>query len=249
MQWRTSGETVSLPLDFSIEDQFVIPDDGSVHVTVRDDNGAIIAGYDNVEVNDGTAMSLSDTTPPILKLPAAVNVVDSANTFEARFVIVDYTVADTPVRFTLSYRLAAFLPITVSKDDVRARWGVTKQELPDADIDLTEAYFALSHTVGADLRTALSKGSIASIAANNAIGLRAALLVAPSLQGRMLKSEKQSNAGVERQAVDLERLRGELEAELANQLGIMKADLGSTVTSTLAPMFTKVTPTDPITNA
>lgn len=249
MKWRTSGEIVSLPIDFKVNDQFVIPDEGSIRVTLRDGQGAILPGCDHLEVSEASApLSLSDTTPPILKVPASINTLVAEAAMGTRFVTVDYTVGGSPATLATNYRIVPFCPITATPAQVRARWGVEYHELPDDDIDLIEAFYTVRRTQPR-VQEALLSGTLASVAANNVVELTAALLVAPSMAARVLKSEKQANAGFERQAVNYAEVKQALEGELNIQIATMMAELGAASTVTLAPMFMKITPTDPITNA
>lgn len=238
MDWRIAGEDVVLIIETRLGGQFVIPDPGSLTLTVRDNGGAPISGYDQLALSDST---LSST---IVTIAASANAIDAGALFETRYVSLSYRVAGRPLSRYIRYRLSPFIPIQGTPDDVRALVGADQKELPDEDIDLVEAYFFLLNEQGNAFKDALSSTTAQGIYANKAVELQAALETLPGLPGKMSQMEAFNNAQRQRPKLDFEALRNDLQSRLQDALNLALS--AETVTPIL---FRVTTPVDVITGA
>lgn len=236
--WCVSGQGNTVLVEFKKDGEFVIPDPGSIKLTIRSNSGLVVGGYDK-QAQVGV---LSSTW--LLAVPGAVNITNEER--EARYIIVDFTSGNYPCSFRVSYRLTAFLPIQVLPQDVRTLLGLREEELKDFEVEIYDAYFALLRSnpaLGANLVT----GNDATMYANKAIALKAALLVMPSVPLRAAKQDSLNNATLLRATIDYGKLQAELEGQLSDAL----ANMGSVTAISYAatPLLLLTTPVDPITNA
>lgn len=242
MDWRTAGAGTVVAIRFVVDGEFIIPDASSLMLTIRDNAGAIISGYNGVGLSNATTPNY---TIPVL---AAVNDIDPAVTFETRYVSVAFTYQGLPYTIKHTYRLTPFLPIQKVAEDVRQLIGATYTELPDEAIDLVEAYFKLVTDVGTNFTTALVRSDRAVICANNMIALQAALTTLPGLQSRLMLTETSHNEIYKRHTIDFAVLEENLEQALAAELLAMTGIVMSTVPSSTVPtIFATSNPVDVIT--
>ncbi len=242
MDWRTANTSVAVAVPFLVDGEFVIPDAGSVTLTVRGNDGAVLAGYNELPIADVTQ------TSTLLTIAPEANGI-GANPMETRYLRVSYLVGNVPGLFSYAYRLTPFLPITAGPEDVRRVTGIDYKALPDSDVDVHEAYFKLAKDVGAVFVTALTSPGRAAISANNMIALQAAILLLPSLQNRVMKSETSHNEIYIRNTLDLAQLAADLQAALLDETNAMLEELGNAVTSVISPIFLVTSPVDVITGA
>lgn len=243
MDWRTANASVAVAVSFLEDGEFIIPTSGSVTLTVRGNTGVVLTGYDNLPVADPGSSST------LVTLPVGVNQLLTGD-LETRYVRVSYLAGNVPLTFDYAYRLTPFLPISASPLDVRRLTGIDSKALPDADIDLHEAYYALKADVGDNFVTALTTTSRASILANNMIALKAAILLIPSMQNRVMKSETSHNEIYIRNAIDLDALLFSLTNRLADETSAMLETVtGSPATDTVTAIFFLTSPVDVITGA
>lgn len=242
MDWRTASTSVAVAVSFLADGEFVIPEAGSVTLTLRGNDGTVLAGFNEVPVVD------PESTTMLLTLPPEVNGIGS-NPLETRYVRISYRVGNTPLAFEYVYRLTPFLPVAATAFGVRSVIGVDFKTLPDSDVDLYEAYFKLKKDVGALFVTALTTAGQAAIYANNMITLQAAILLLPSLQNRVMKSETSHNEIYLRNTLDLEALSASLESRLLEETAAMQDASDNPVTSAITPIFFVTSPVDVITGA
>ncbi len=241
MKWETADESSVVTCQTTALGEFVIPDAGSLTVTLRDHTGAVLAGYD--------ALSLPDVALPLVQLvvPSGINAIDPAGLAETRYVKFSFTVSGLPYSQSANYRLTPFLPIQKNAQNVRDLLGAAETELPDSAIDLIEAYFKLADEVGVAFTAAMIATTRANICANNMVALQAAITTIPAMQTRLLKSEKSHDEGFERSKIDFAKLEVDLVAQLAGETASM---IDGTVIAVSSPaIFAVTTPTDIITGA
>ena len=238
-QWKLANVATKIYVEFKKDGEFVIPDAGSILLTIRGNSGAAIGGYNGVQLADVTGTTLLYT------VQASVNLIPE-NTTESRYVSVSYTSDGVPLTFNFNYRLSGFLPITVQPQDVRNILGVRDLEVRDEDVDLHEAYFDLLRT-NSTLSEALTSVTGRANYANRAIALKSALTLLPSMPVRALKEDALNNATQIRATIDWEALKVQLEDELSKALENLAVDVEPE--TSLPVLFALVTPTDPVTNA
>lgn len=241
MNWNIAGKALSLYVEFKQGGEFVIPDVGSLKLTLRGNDGVVLVGYD--------ASALADTllSTLVVVVPSDVNVVTTPPV-ETRFMRLDFTAGGQPLFIEQSYNLSPFLPLIATPSDVRARFGARVAELPDSDIDLIGAYFTLLEDYHSAMSNALVQTTTRRLA-NTAVILKTALLLGGSMPGRMLKEEALNNASNLRGVIDWEALQRKNEAELAITLNKLEIAASATAVVLPSPLMAVSLPTDPVTNA
>lgn len=232
--WIVAGKDALIRLPFSFEQEPVIPDANSVKLTVRDNVGQVIAGYDRMPL-------VVDSTFYHLTLPSTVNSL-GASLFESRFLTVEFAVNSVPQTVELSYSISQYIPLSTSAMKVRGYLGVLQDELPDSDIDLHESYFELLQDFQ-DLPTWLTTGGHKQMAANQAVALKAALKAIPSLQLRVLAVDKSDVAEFQRlKNIDFNKLEMALLSQIEKALST-----ASDSVETVPTLMVVTSPTDPVT--
>jgi hypothetical protein len=195
MQDFLSGETINLSFRYGEGDEPIIPDIGSVTYTVFDHSGSAIAGLENVPITTGAS-----TFQSTIEIPAIHNTIDPTKNFERRTVVVRYQKNSLYYYQRVVFRIIPFLAYTITAENVRTFLGVNKHELPDSDIDLFASYLFVreAFTDPSDLTDALLSGTQSELLANEAIVMRAAIDIIPSLQNRVAQSEKDGVRGFDR---------------------------------------------------
>lgn len=239
--WTLAGEASTVSFNFTLEGQFVLPDEGSVFVTIRDNDGLAIQDWDRASQLDAKG-----TTHNVV-VPAALNYVPVTMAFEVRYVRIEYSVGGVPRATTKSYRVTPFIPLQTSEEAVRARLGANEQEIPDSTIDLNMAYHMLLASGENNLPYALKANTAATLAANNAIEIKAALEQIPALAAKLAQMETQDNSSRVRMKLDIPQLRKELMQALYAELATMSNVLTGNTTAVGHTMLVVVVPTDTMT--
>lgn len=173
-------------------DETVVPDIGSVKYDLFDNSGAPLDAAVAV-TTDGT-----DTHIPIPIL-AAKNAKASGKDFEMRTLRVHWEDDGAPYITEIQYRIADFVPHSVSPLGVRSLLGLAKNELPDEDLDIYAAYVEVAEDIGsAALLTALTAGNSSTISANRAIAAKTLLNVLGSIEIRTMQEDKSNTAQLSR---------------------------------------------------
>lgn len=239
MRYVMAGEEYVYAVDFMVDGEFVVPDEDSVSYTIRDAAGTPLAGHTNVPlILDG------QSDRGFIEIPASVN--EKTAEREPRHVHVMFAVNGKPRTHAGSYILIDFLNHYVTESDVRGWLGVTPSELPDSDIDLVKAYYAVKNDnslANIDLTATLARGDQTAFAANEAIRMQAALQVLPSLENRIAQVEKADMLTFQRMnKLDINALRRRTAAHYAQAV---QSVLGGTPISPI--LFTVTSPVDPVT--
>lgn len=238
MKTHLAGEDIALQIPLRINGEPIVPDAGSVKLTVRDNAGQVLVDKEPV------TMTTASTEASVI-VDAADNAL-GAGRFSMRTVIIDFTKTGRPQRTTMSYRLTAWLNTTVTADDVRSFIGIDSGELPDSVIDLVEAYFDVENDVTeAVLTPALAGADEKQVAANRLILARAVLNQIPGLPLRISQNESNGVFSAQRPKIDLALLEARAEAMYADNSDLVAGRLAVTQDLFIAPA---VVP-DPITGA
>lgn len=184
---------------------------------VLDSQGVVV--YSNEE-GQGYHIEKSKVT---LEIPSSVNVLTNDDLFTQLYleceVVNDEDYMSKSFEFKESYRVIDFLPITKNANDVRVLLGVDAISVPDENIDIYNSYFLLLNEVGDRLKTALTSGGINSIRANEAIALKSAIELCPSLKLLIPKSETDNVVSQTRfDDVGIADLKKDLEGRLSTIL-------------------------------
>lgn len=241
MQDFLSGEIVNLTFRYGEGSEPTIPDVGTVTYTVLDHSGNAIAGLTNVSVTTS-----SSTFQSTIAVPAINNTIDPSKSFERRTVFVRYQKSGEYFYQRVGYRLIPFLAYTATPEHVRAFLGVNKNELPDSDIDLFASYLFVSEAfTDPNLFTdALLAGDNTELIANEALVMRAAIDIIPSLQNRVAQSEKDGVRGFDRiKITDYSALLAEAYRRYNAAIGV----IGSNVVALDYTLLITTQDTDPVT--
>lgn len=195
MQDFLSDADVNLTFRYGFGHEPQIPDANSVVYSVLDHSGTPIPGQINIPVVTGPAEFQSNIT-----VPAIYNTITGVKQFERRTIFLNYTYQGMTKGQTFSYRLIPFVNYSVTAQTVRAFLGIEEKELPDKDVDLFASYLFVNEAFSDPLTldTALASGTRFEIAANDAIAMRAAIDIIPSLQNRVAQAEKNGVMGFDR---------------------------------------------------
>ncbi len=199
----------------------------------------------NVRDISGTALVTAASPPsPLTATEVPIVIASTHNTktanVETRFVDYNYTIASIPYTGRYIYKLIDYLYFDVTNDDVRKKLGLTKQELPDADIDLVDSYFQLDGNFSASLATLLTGTYANASAANQCILLTEAVRLIPSCPTRMAKTQTSGSESYSRGKVDWDLLESKLRMDLCDAMLYLQP---------LAPdltLFIRSTGTDPV---
>ena len=243
MDWRITDKDAVIAIEFMRDGEFAIPDVGSVTLTLRGNDGAVLPGFDELPVID------NGTSTQTVTIPQAQNQIAVGAKLETRYGAISYSVDAVPHNYGFVYRLTPFLPLQQTVGGVRAFIGADSAELPDSDIDLMEAYFALEALLGVKFTEALTATSRASLIANRMLGLKAAITTLPSMQTRLRKSQTSHNEQIQKFVINFEQLKADLEKDLLDATTELTDLIDGPTTTAVTPIFQLSQPIDVITGA
>lgn len=230
-----TNEPVTLVFDIVEDGQFVSPDVGSVHYSVRLETGEVLNDHHMVLVT-----TTPGQTTILLPLPGAVN--QKAKTTEIRFVRLHYTVGGRPGSSQIAYRIHDWINVTASSNDVRAYLGVNGSELPDQDVDMIAAYLYAKREVPI-LDELLTEGGVRTLQANRLVTLYAVTDVAHTMQTRAIQSQGSETARVSRFSnIDWKLFQTKASSEISELIGEFTSRFDSAF-----PLFRVSAGQDPIT--
>lgn len=178
-----------------------------------------------------------------LSIPGELNLVPAPGVVSYRDLEWSYTVDGVIQNGETRYTLEIRLPFGVSADGVRAKLGVSKDDLPDGDIPLARAYLSFRSVVGEDLLAAMA---FDTVAVTDAIEAQAALSLIPTMSVRVAASEDSGTNAFKRQKIDWDAVAAGLAATIdAGYLTVLPT---YNPTAAFGDLFITVTPaTDAIT--
>lgn len=245
MRYVIPGKDVSVLVEFLEEGgEFVIPDTGSLKLSVRGMDGTPFPGYDEKPIPD------YGTSTATLVIPASLNSKAPGLNFENRYVVVDYTCDQKPQTVSSIYRLADFQPITAKPSDVRAVFGARLNEIPDSDIDLLGTYFQLLYDYPSTFEGMLTYSPTSAELTNRAVVLKTALMLVSSMPMRILKQEALNNASQTRSRTDWVQFQADIDSafqEIMDKLDLISTGVAASLP--LNPLIVVTLPTDVITNS
>lgn len=231
-----AGDAVTISIPLIVNGEYAVPDLNTVSYTVRDNSGSVVVPATAVTTDASTTTVHVQTSSSINQITKDV---------ETRYVELKFSVSGNVHIKRVNYQIITWVPLTVSEDHVRAELGVTIYEVPDGDINIASAYFQIKHDLGTTFVDSLTAGNRLTFTANRLVALRAALNVIPSLQLRIMQSEKTDTAQMSRlSSLDFERLTG----NLSSTYGQLQSEI-SGVGLTEVGIFNVVSGTDPFTGA
>lgn len=187
-----SGQDLSIEVLFEQDLDPVVPDVASVTYDLYDNGGSKIATA--VAVTTTTA-----TTSVAIPIVGGLNTKAGGLAFEMRKLVVNWLLNGASNSTEISYRLISSTPMAVSAQSARSLVGMSKDELPDDDLDMYGAYVEVQADIGAGVvATALSAGDKTTLAVNRMIAVRSLINVLGSIQMRALVQDKSNTAQVSR---------------------------------------------------
>lgn len=216
----TAGQDVSLLVPFKVDGEYITPDAGSVSYSVRNTQGDLIGALTDVSITLGAGVT--DTS---ITIPASYN--SKSSDFEIRSVIITFKASGHTHTLVLVYRLSEWANLTANGDTVRGILGLSEFELPDADINIMEAYASLSSDLGGTtLADALTSGTLKAQAANRAVALKAAVNLCVSIPMRALRSERSGDTAYDRYPRrDWSSLGRDLSSELESEVDTFRVTI------------------------
>ncbi|WCD44152.1 hypothetical protein Lumi_013 [Xylophilus phage Lumi] len=241
MRPQIAGNPVKLHVEFKVDDEYVMPDAGSVLLTIRGTDGVVIDGYNLAPQTDPSVNTFN------IILPSDLQVLSSGSDFEVRYCRVDFMYQNKAQFIEENYLVIPFVPMRTNEESVRGKIGCAYHELPDDDINIYGAYLVLKSGY-VDFPSWLRATDLKAHYANEALAYQAALVAAPSMQQRLFKSESKDNAQSVRNTLDMTVLLGSLRQGRDDALAAVGIEAGGSVA--VAPdIFVVSLPTDPVTNA
>lgn len=232
----TSGEPITLPVELTLGGEFVVPDAGSLSMTLRAGDGTILKQEDLPDTSLSTVQ---------IAIDASYNTLADGDDLALRFLRLDWTVASKPAMTLVSYQVTPSVFFAFGPREIRALLGATVEEFPDDSFAVYQAYLNLKASFP-DLTGYLQAPDLTALAAHKAVALQAALDTAPSWPMRFMTTETEENATLTRSKIDFPLLERSLRAQLQTQTATMTGTTG--VTTTLPALMAVSSPTDPITN-
>lgn len=237
----TAGQDFKIFIRFLEEDQYVVPDENSVTVSVKDNAQTEL--WPSAD-NPIAGLSAGATTFPLI-IPAALN--QKTKDFEYRTVLVSFTSGGVPHQFLEHYILTDGFRLPLNPSDVRAVWGLDPKDVPDDKINLRAAMARVSEDLNdLDIESLLQAGDARSENLIEAIKIKAAWNLGATIEALLFQSEEADNTSYRRfNGVDYQKVLNRLEEQYADLLNVLLGN-DSTSTADLSQMFTD---TDPITGA
>lgn len=190
---------------------------------VLDSQGVVL--YSN---DDGEGYHV-DKNKVTVEVPSNINVLKNGDLFTQYYlectVVNEEEFMNKTFEFTEAYRVVDFIPISKKESDVRVLLGLDAVSVPDEMIDLYNSYFLLLDEVGESFKNALTASGVKSIKANEAIVLKSAIELCPSLKLLVPKSETDSVVSQTRfDDIGIAELKKDLEGRLSSVLNEISGD-------------------------
>lgn len=199
--------------EFKFEEELIVPDTGSVTITLSKLDNVAITGYDAKAITPPVGESYA-----VLLIDSTVN--DKTTDFEMRQLRVNFTYNSQPFEEYINYQIVDRVNIPVTTSEVRQVLGVDDSDIPDEYFDLINSF----HNVDADLEsldleTEIQSGSSTVRDLLQSIKYKAALDVIPALQLAVNQSEQADNVVYKRFVdVDFEKLKIDINTKYSDSI-------------------------------
>lgn len=214
MKYVFKDEDLLYAFDFTVDGNFVVPDDGAYVYKVRKTDGTILVSDDTqkADVSDEdlsetsassdseeTEIETNESEPTYLDsasfvIPGQYNNLETGQLFDSRIVEISFYYKGKPYTMRDSYRITNFYYFTASPKDVRDYYGLNEGELPDEDIDLTEVYLQLMQKHGDTFKQCLESAGVGNLRANRLIILKGVVQVFSSVKLRVNQQESDGSS-------------------------------------------------------
>jgi len=214
-----------------VDNELVVPDDGSVTATITTVDGTVKTGFNNLSLTP-------DANQAFVVLDVPSSVTTKANNFELCQITISFLHNSKPHKQYIDYRVVDRVNIPVSADEVRATLGLSVDEWSDDNIDLVTSFAEVGQELtdqGLDIETILTSGASTVRNLLNAIKYKAALGIVPVLEMIAVQSLQADNVSFKRfDKVDFQELRYRLDKQYVAELDVITSqnDINLTYTTT-----------------
>jgi hypothetical protein len=197
----------SFYFDFIVGDEFVVPETGTVSVTLTKPDGSILAGYNNLAVTPD-----ADTSNVVVPISAGAN--GKTLEYELRHLEIKFDYDGNTFRHAISYNIVDRINIPVSAQQVRNLVGLSDDEWPDEQIDILKAYYDVKAEPalnGINVETLMDSGDAEVRNLLEAVTIKSALNFLPALELIAVQSQQADNTMFRRfEKVDFATLSNKL---------------------------------------
>lgn len=218
MEYVVKDEDLVLPVDFTVNGNFVFPDNNYYTYTIRSMDGTVIytsadqeiAPIDEGETGEEEIMVPAEEEKPEkdeetgelipqdmvnIVIPGDLNVLPEGTLYKTHIVEVKFFYKNRPYIIKKPYRITEYFYFNASAKDVRDYYGFNHGELSDEDIDLNEVYLQLVQRLGSKFTDCLNSDiGVGSIRANRLITLKGVVQVFPSVKLRVNQEENDGSS-------------------------------------------------------
>lgn len=202
MRYVYEGEQFRIPIFFRDAFNAIIPDLGSVNLTIYNSEGDPIVEEQNLDPNGGTHLVYEVTTGEALELIPGT--IATRYQITARYT---YNGGLVEGRDTHAYTVIKFAAHGATEEDVRSLLGLTVVEMPNSGVDIDLAYLNTAWDVGPEaFEEGLKAGDQRSEGCRGAVVARAAQELLPGLRVRLAQEVVDGSRQFARAEVDFKNL-------------------------------------------
>lgn len=187
---------------------------------------------DNTQIATGNVTPAAGDVSSVILVSGAYNTLSGGALFGNRELSWSYAVGGLTKADQRRYDVEAFLPYGVSRDGVRTKLGLQKDEAPDDEIDLVTAYMEFQSVVTAAVLSAVTD-SYAKLLVRHAVEALAGLKLIPSLQVRLAQKEVSGVSQYQRAKIDWAEVAAYLNGLIANGYTALNPDLDPGLTGSI----------------
>ena len=218
MQYVKTDTDHSFYIEFVVDNELVVPDDGSVTATITEADGTVKTGFNELALSPTAGQSFV-----VLETTSAIN--DKDDEFELRQIEIKFTHNSKPHTQYINYRIVDRVNIPVSCDEVRATLGISVDEWEDSNIDLVAAFAEVEEELAEqdiDATATLEAGTAIVRNLLNAVKYKAAMSILPAIEIIAVQSLQADNVMFRRfEKVDFMALRARLEGQYITEIGLV----------------------------
>jgi hypothetical protein len=235
MDYVFKDEDLTMPVDITVNGNFVYPDDNKYTYKIRSMDGTILFSSEEQEVvpeepedsvepiepvsensQDTETGEIIPTDRIIIVIPKEYNTLEEGKLFKSQIVEVSFLYQKKPYTIKKAYRITSFFYFSASPQDVRNYYGLNNGELPDEDIDLNEIYLQLVQKHGNTFIDCLKSDGVGNIRANRLITLKGVVQVFPSVRLRVNQEENDGSSKFTRylNKIDWDSFLDDVQAEI-----------------------------------
>lgn len=188
------------------------------------------AGYPDGNIAYTLSTGTSDVVTPQpgavsvnVFIPAIENTLPGSELFGYRDLTWSYLTGGVSVSGSSRWTLEGSIPFGATAEGARSKLGLDiAADLPDEQVPLLKGYYRIQTAIGETALAALESGSsYQRLLISDAIEASAALILLPTMQVRLAKTETSGTNSYTRQNIDWELLAGQLQSFVAEALSVV----------------------------